>query len=240
MFDDIQMFLATFLPASVVADVIPVLVAAFLGGILGLERERDGQTAGFRTTILVAVSGALLMRLSFALTGMFDALAADTAVRLDPGRLASYAMAGMGFLGAGAIAKTRDRVRGLTTASALWLSCAVGLGCGAGMYVLSTFVAIFALIILLWPKIAPFDILRDIRIVLKVVVPKHTMGPQDIPLYFSCCQVAPRLTSITYQKDTTHMTFLIKGKTGLNDIRCACENMAAEEKVLSAQFKVLM
>jgi|GEM_PF-2922819 len=239
MFDD-SFFSMTFLSSGVGADIIPVLVAALMGGILGLERERDGQTAGFRTTILVAVSGALLMRLSFALTGMFDAAAADTAVRLDPGRLASYAMAGMGFLGAGAIAKTRDRVRGLTTASALWLSCAVGLGCGAGMYVQSVFVSVFALIILVWPKIAPFDIQRDIRIVLKVVVPKHTMGPQDIPLYFSCCQAAPRLTSITYQKENTHMIFLIKGKTGLDDIRCACENMAAEESVLTAQFKVLM
>jgi len=111
-----------------------ILAAAGLGLVIGLDREIHGRAAGLRTCLLVAMSGALLMSLSLYLTQMFAATADASVVRLDPGRLPSYAIAGMGFLGAGAIIQGRLRSRGVTTGAAMWACTGIGLAVGAGLY----------------------------------------------------------------------------------------------------------
>ncbi|BEQ13301.1 MgtC/SapB family protein [Desulfoferula mesophila] len=125
-----------------------ILAAAGLGLIIGLDREIHGRAAGLRTCLLVAMSGALLMSLSLYLTQMFAATADSSVVRLDPGRLPSYAIAGMGFLGAGAIIQGRLRSRGVTTGAAMWACTGIGLAVGAGLYlpaVAATVVTLVAL-----------------------------------------------------------------------------------------------
>ena len=112
-----------------------ILAAAGLGLVIGLDREIHGRAAGLRTCLLVAMSGALLMSLSLYLTQMFAATADASVVRLDPGRLPSYAIAGMGFLGAGAIIQGRLRSRGVTTGAAMWACTGIGLAVGAGLYI---------------------------------------------------------------------------------------------------------
>jgi putative Mg2+ transporter-C (MgtC) family protein len=112
-----------------------ILLAAILGGAIGFERESHGQAAGFRTNILVSVGACLMMMLSLEMEHLFRHLTSDAVVRLDPGRIASYAIASMGFLGGGAIIKGKGSVRGLTTAASLWLDTGLGLAVGAG-YVL--------------------------------------------------------------------------------------------------------
>jgi hypothetical protein len=92
-----------------------LIIAALLGGAIGFERETHGQAAGIRTNILVGVGACLMMMLSLHIEEIFRHLNIDSVVRLDPGRIASYAIASMGFLGAGAIIKGKGSVRGLTT-----------------------------------------------------------------------------------------------------------------------------
>ena len=112
-----------------------ILIAAGLGLIIGLDRELHGRAAGLRTCLLVAMSGALLMSLSLHLSQIFAGPAEGSVVRLDPGRLPSYAIAGMGFLGAGAIIQGRLRSRGVTTGAAMWACTGIGLAVGAGLFV---------------------------------------------------------------------------------------------------------
>lgn len=104
-----------------------LFVAAIAGGIIGIERERSHQSAGFRTHILITVGVALVMIIS---TTKY----APGAVNNDPMRLASQAISGIGFLGAGTILKEGANIRGLTTATGLWVAAALGLAFGAGMY----------------------------------------------------------------------------------------------------------
>src|SRR4030066_1904225 len=131
---------------AILLDFGKLLLAAFIGGAIGFERESHGQAAGFRTYLIVGVGACLMMLLSLHMEGIFRRLNVDSVVRLDPGRIASYAIASMGFLGAGAIIKGKGSVRGLTTAAGLWLGTGIGLSVGAG-YILpalsSTLLSLF-------------------------------------------------------------------------------------------------
>jgi putative Mg2+ transporter-C (MgtC) family protein len=100
------------------------------GGIIGFERSSRHQVAGLRTHILIAVGAALLMILSIWIPQEF--LGAKNG---DPGRIAAQVVSGIGFLGAGAIIRLGNNIKGLTTAASLWLVAAVGLALGAGLYI---------------------------------------------------------------------------------------------------------
>jgi putative Mg2+ transporter-C (MgtC) family protein len=129
-------------------EVTKLILAAVLGGAIGFERESHGQAAGIRTNILVSVGACLMMMLSLNMEALFRHLTVDSVVRLDPGRIASYAIASMGFLGAGAILKGKGSVRGLTTAAGLWLVTGIGLAIGSGYIfpaVLSTLLSLLVL-----------------------------------------------------------------------------------------------
>ena len=124
-------------------------LAAVVGGAIGFERETHGQAAGLRTDILICVGACLMMELSLNMEVLFhDLPGATSVVRLDPGRIASYAIASMGFLGAGAIITGKGTVRGLTTAAGLWLVTGIGLAIGAGFLGPSLFAALLSLICL--------------------------------------------------------------------------------------------
>ena len=125
-----------------------LILAAVLGGAIGFERESHGQAAGIRTNLLVCVGACLMMLLSLHMEEIFRHLTADSSVRLDPGRIASYAIASMGFLGAGAILKGKGTVRGLTTAAGLWLMTGIGLAVGAGYFFPAVASTLISLVIL--------------------------------------------------------------------------------------------
>lgn len=129
-------------------EVGKLILAALLGGAIGFERESHGQAAGIRTNLLVSVGACLMMLLSLHMEQLFRHLNADSAVRLDPGRIASYAIASMGFLGAGAILKGKGTVKGLTTAAGLWLVTGIGLAVGAGYLSPAVSSTVLSLIIL--------------------------------------------------------------------------------------------
>lgn len=116
-----------------------------IGGITGLEREKSHQFAGFRTHILVSVGSCLTSITSVTLFFQFSAYP-DASI--DPGRLTAQILSGIGFLGAGAILKTSNGIRGLTTAAGIWATACIGIAVGYGYYVLSISAWLFVMITL--------------------------------------------------------------------------------------------
>jgi putative Mg2+ transporter-C (MgtC) family protein len=105
-----------------------VLLAAALGGAIGLEREYRKKPAGLRTNILIALGSAL-----FTITSIRLAEIGGT-----PDRIAAGIVTGMGFLGGGAILRSGTSVQGMTTAATIWVNAAIGMAAGAGEYALAT------------------------------------------------------------------------------------------------------
>ncbi|MFD0717222.1 MgtC/SapB family protein [Paenibacillus sp. GCM10027626] len=110
---------------------IRLVLALVLGGLIGLERELGGHSAGFRTHILVCLGSSIIVLLSMY---GFAEFASEPNVRLDPARLAAQVISGIGFLGAGTILRTGLTISGLTTAASLWVVASIGLAVGAGFY----------------------------------------------------------------------------------------------------------
>ena len=108
-----------------------LLVAGVLGALVGIDREYRAKEAGFRTHFLVALGSALFMIVS---KYGFEDILGKEGVGLDPSRIASQVVTGIGFLGAGTIIIQKLFVRGLTTAAGIWTTAAVGLAVGAGQY----------------------------------------------------------------------------------------------------------
>ena len=111
-------------------EIARLSVAAFLGGIVGLERQQRHKSAGLRTHILVSLGSCLIMLISYKLYAGVQGL-----TNADPARLAAQVVSGIGFLGAGTIMKEGLTIKGLTTAASLWVVAGVGLAVGAGYYV---------------------------------------------------------------------------------------------------------
>ncbi|MFT3784734.1 MAG: MgtC/SapB family protein [Tepidisphaeraceae bacterium] len=118
---------------------VRLVLAGICGGLVGLEREVRGRQAGFRTNLLVCLGSAMAMvvSVSFARADWSKITPPGYEVRLDPARIAYGVMAGIGFLGAGAILQSKGHIRGLTTAAAIWCVAAIGLAAGFGLYVIS-------------------------------------------------------------------------------------------------------
>jgi putative Mg2+ transporter-C (MgtC) family protein len=107
--------------------VVRLVLAFILGSLIGLERERKGGHAGLRTHTLVCVGSALIMLTSIYI---YDIYQGKTGI--DPGRIAAGVVTGIGFLGAGTIIRSKEGVKGLTTAASVWVSAAIGLAVGCG------------------------------------------------------------------------------------------------------------
>ena len=120
--------------------VLKLLLSVILGSAIGFERERRHKPAGLRTHTMVSLGSCLI-----TITSMNYFL-------MDPARVASGIIAGIGFLGAGSIIAEGGNVKGLTTAASLWVVAAIGLSIGAGAYLISIIATVFILIILEFGK----------------------------------------------------------------------------------------
>jgi len=106
---------------------LDILLAAFLGFLIGLERKMRMKEAGIRTHTIVSIGSALLMVISmYGFNGTADA-----------SRIAAQIVSGIGFLGAGIIVYRQHEVKGLTTAAGIWATAGVGMACGASMYIIA-------------------------------------------------------------------------------------------------------
>lgn len=118
--------------------IIRILLAALVGGVIGLERVYHDKSAGFRTMILIATGSAL-----FTIISVITEISQSEATRI-----AAAVVSGVGFLGAGVIIKDGMNIRGLTTAASIWLVAALGMGVGLGFYFLVGVTTIVILMVL--------------------------------------------------------------------------------------------
>jgi len=119
-------------------------IAAVLGGLIGFDREARHKPAGVRTHMLVAAGSALAVAASMV---VLDDLRGVDGAGGDAVRVAAAVIAGMGFLGAGAIIRGSEGVRGLTTAAGIWVTAAVGIAAGYGLYILAVGSTVITLVI---------------------------------------------------------------------------------------------
>jgi putative Mg2+ transporter-C (MgtC) family protein len=120
-------------------EAIRLILAVIAGGLIGAEREYRDKAAGFRTIIFITVGSALFTIFSLGIGN-----------ETNPTRIAANIVTGIGFLGAGTIMREKGKVAGLTTAATIWLAAALGMGIGAGKYVLAGMGTAVAMIVLLF------------------------------------------------------------------------------------------
>jgi putative Mg2+ transporter-C (MgtC) family protein len=125
--------------------VLRLLLAAALGAVIGYQRERANKPAGLRTHILISLGSALFTVVS--IFGFGDGV--------DVSRVAAGVVTGIGFIGAGVIFRGMrgDHVMGLTTAASVWVTAAIGLAAGVGMYLIATVVAAITVLVLMVPRV---------------------------------------------------------------------------------------
>jgi putative Mg2+ transporter-C (MgtC) family protein len=119
-------------------DILKLVLAVLLGGLIGAEREYRDKAAGFRTIIFICVGATL-----------FTIFSLKIGAESDPARIAANIVSGIGFLGAGTILRGTGRIVGLTTASTIWLAAGVGMGIGSGYYLISA-VGTGIVLVVLW------------------------------------------------------------------------------------------
>jgi len=132
------------------ALVVRLILSVIFGGLVGIEREMHGKPAGLRTHAIVSLGACLFTIASLAFGGD------DTAILVDPSRVAAGIVTGIGFLGAGAIFRDENKIRGLTTAADMWLVAAIGLAVGMGYYLAAVTATTIGLVVLysgtIWKK----------------------------------------------------------------------------------------
>jgi len=121
-------------------QIVPLLLAAGLGGLIGLERQLHDKPAGLRTNILICLGAAVFTLVSKLMAGE-DGQSTT--------RIAAQVVTGIGFLGAGAIIRDPKGVHGLTTAATIWLVASIGVACCAGLYGLAIAATIICGVVLL-------------------------------------------------------------------------------------------
>jgi putative Mg2+ transporter-C (MgtC) family protein len=192
-------------------ELLRVVVAAGLGGAVGLERELREREAGFRTHLLVSVGSALFTLVSAY--GFHEFLVGGgNIVRADPTRIAAQIVTGVGFLGAGAIIRQGFSVRGLTTAATLWVVAAIGMASGAGYYsaaVITTALVLFSL----WPlRIFTFRVMQRVRPETERLLAQLPAGESPAPLIERLEELGGRLEALEIGHEADRRTVLMDVK----------------------------
>jgi len=125
--------------------IIQLILATFLGALIGLERGIKRKEAGLQTYSLVALGACLFTIISFEL---FNSFFSKAGVSFDPSRIIMAIAIGIGFIGAGVIFRQASGIIGLTTAAGLWTTAAIGVAIGANLYFLAIFTAFLAIFVL--------------------------------------------------------------------------------------------
>ena len=122
---------------------IAIVLSVSLCGMIGIEREKRGRSAGLRTHLLVGVGSCIIMIISiYGFPAMFDE-------HRDVARLAAQVITGVGFLGAGAIIHHNSGIKGLTTAGTIWIVMAIGIACGSFNFIIAALATLVVMIVLI-------------------------------------------------------------------------------------------
>ncbi|HMY83736.1 MAG: MgtC/SapB family protein [Saprospiraceae bacterium] len=184
-----------------------LVLASLFGAAIGLERERKTLAAGLRTHMMVCVGACLIMLVSSL--GFADILGTPN-VMLDPSRIASQVVSGIGFIGAGTILFMKQgTVHGLTTASGLWTVAAIGLATGGGMYFAAGVTTAIALIIL-WglQQLEHIYSRRYKNKILKIVIPSENHTPEVFARLFEDDTLG--IQSLSFEKDAKDTIYIVK------------------------------
>ncbi|MSS69928.1 MAG: MgtC/SapB family protein [Candidatus Latescibacteria bacterium] len=207
--------------AGLPEDIVKLLLAILVGGLIGVERELHHKAAGFRTIILICMGSALFTLISLR-TGSED-------------RIAANVVTGIGFIGGGVILRDAGRITGMTTASTIWLAAALGMGIGGGYYLLS-FVATGSAMTILWvfPWIERWvGKTRDRRIyeIVSPIDPKK-IGQQEA--LFRECGLRVHRRKQVKRGDEMVCTWETQGSTEAHD--CLVERLLADADVKAFHF----
>jgi putative Mg2+ transporter-C (MgtC) family protein len=188
-------------------DLAMLGLTVLLAGLVGAEREFHDKSAGFRTLILIAVGAMLFTVFSLRLGG-----------QEDPVRIAASIVAGVGFLGAGAILRDEGRVTGLTTAATIWLAAAIGMGIGAGEWALTSAATATILIVLMFfPRIEFWiDNLRHTTTYI-VVVPAGADRRNELTGLFEGCRLRIRRIERSRAGEVQTYRVLVHGRPGRHE-----------------------
>lgn len=184
--------------------VLKLLLAAVIGGFTGLEREKSNQFAGFRTHILVCIGSCVTSIIGLELFEKYSQVS-----NMDPARLPAQVLSGIGFLGAGAILKNSNGIRGLTTAAGIWTTACIGIAIGYGQYMLS--ITAWFLVLATLYLLKKFDkVIKKSQTVLKATI----FNLDDVSVVFNKIKTYP-ITIKSFQIDggeenTWQVNFLIE------------------------------
>jgi putative Mg2+ transporter-C (MgtC) family protein len=149
-----MLVLSSLIPSTPLGDAeiaLRIIVAVVFGMVIGWERDKADKPADARTMALIAAGAAGFTLLGVQLTASLPEGAAH--MNLDPTRVISYIISGVGFLGAGAILHSKRTVTGLTTAASIWTAAAIGAACGIGAFNIATGMFVVAFVVLWGPRI---------------------------------------------------------------------------------------
>ena len=222
---------------------IRIGVALLLGFFIGLERELTNKCAGLRTHILVCLGACVFTIISiygFPSYATGDNVIVDQATGIrDTGRVAAQVVSGIGFIGAGAVLRNGPMIIGLTTAATLWISAAIGMTCGVGMYSLATIatiasVAVLTVVRIFERKILPASIKRNRRF--KLTIYSNNEDVQKVHDYIK--ENVEQMESFSAKKmfenpEKTKVTsaFELSNKKAIHDIYDNLSNMFAPDAV---------
>lgn len=195
-----------------------LLLAAFLGAVIGLEREIHGRPAGFRTHLLVSLGSCLFVITSIHFYTVFGNFSGTAPVGVDPGRVAAQVVTGIGFLGAGAIIRERFSVRGLTTAACLWIAAAIGLACGVGLFGISMVVTVISLASLLMLKRIEAMLKRDTYVYIRVWCEDRPEQMQLIETQLETCKLHLLHSTIEKNMETSELHLVYQVKYNSKDL----------------------
>jgi len=195
-----------------------LLLAAFLGGMIGIEREIHGRPAGFRTHLLVSLGSCLFVITSIQFYTLYGNFSGSQPVGVDPGRVAAQVVTGIGFLGAGAIIRERFSVRGLTTAACLWIAAAIGLACGVGLFGVSLLVTMISLVSLLLLKKVEMILKRDAYVYIRVWCEDRPEQMQLIESQLVNCKLQLLHSTIERNIDTSELHLVYQVKYNSKDL----------------------
>lgn len=212
---------------------IRILISFICGFFLGLERKSRQHTVGIKTLVLISISSALLAILSIH-------MAEGTNGAGDPTRIAAGVVTGIGFIGGGAILQQGLNIRGLTTAAIIFLTSAIGLACGAGLYGATFITFVLALIgLLLLDKLEKKLFPATKNKVLCLKLEGTDINQNKIQEILTANGLTVRDLNVTHiaRKEQTELYYTVKAPDSLDTLRLASE-LGKVEKLISFTLNV--
>jgi len=193
-----------------------LVLAIGLGGLVGLEREWKGRPAGLRTHVLVCLGATILLIAARGASIAFQP-ASGSAIVLDPNRISAGIVTGIGFLGAGAVLRTGDLIRGLTTGATIWFVAALGIVIGNGFFPLAI---VSTLAMLLFLELLDFVGHRIPGIVYRALTVRASLAGMDVLeawlddwLAKEHVRVMDKYRSIDITAETVELTYQLRARS---------------------------